>query len=194
MTGTITAISSASGSGVIAGKNGFRVPFEIGAVMAFDQAGLVVGQQVTYDVKSEGRATAAVNICVQRAHNASPQQPKQPSMVSLRYKGFDQTGSVRTYCFEWQVAGEDKKTFLVAADVQLFAQYHIGLQEGPSMCVRLLLDEMNALDGGRLTGFSRSLAEREFIACAASKAALKAESGGKRRRTANQEAAAGGDA
>lgn len=179
MTGTISVINTASASGVIARLNEPSVRFDIAAVLAFDQANLAVGQHVTFDLKGDGNTTA-VNICVQRSDHASHGEAKNPSMVNLRYTGFNQTGSIRTYCFEWRTLGLEKKTFFVTTDLELFTRHHLGIQEGPSLCLRLLLGELNAIDVETRPPATRSVTEDELVAYIASRP-VSAKSGSKRK-------------
>lgn len=65
---------------------------------------------------------------------------KLPPGTYLQYMGFGQTGSVRTYRFRRVARGEKPQEYLVNADLELFARHHVGIQEGPAMCLRLLSD------------------------------------------------------
>jgi cold shock CspA family protein len=191
VTGRIKTINNASASGVIAVPNGLNVPFELAAVLAFDQARLAVGQHVSFDVKGDGHATA-INIFVQRSQHSLQADPKQPFVSSLRYAGFDQKGSIRTFRFERVVVGEEKETFWVVTDMALFTRHHVGVQEGPALCLQLLAGELNAIDVDKRLPITRSLAESDLVAFLANKALLKTRSSSKRKTRAVSHAAHAG--
>jgi hypothetical protein len=46
---------------------------------------------------------------------------------------------VRTFRFHGIVAGEQTRDFEVTTDLRLFQKYHVGIQEGPALCARILL-------------------------------------------------------
>lgn len=163
MTGRIKLLSAGSDSGVIESETGARLYFDASAVLAYDAANLSVGQLVTFDSEN-GIGRKAVNICVQRPHTAAPVEKKRKESM-LRYVGFEQTKAVRTYRFERTSFGEDTETFAVTTDVTLFTKYRVGIQEGPSLCMRLLavgLDETAASQ-------PRALTEEDFVSHLASK-------------------------
>ena len=58
--------------------------------------------------------------------------------MQLRYIGFDQVKNIREYRFERVVAGGTTERFVVTADLALFEMYHVGLQEGPALCLKRL--------------------------------------------------------
>jgi len=136
MTGRIKLLTAGSSSGVIEADNGSRLYFDACAVLAYDVAGLSVGQLVTFD-NENGLGRRAINICVQRPHQPAPVDKKRKESM-LRYVGFDQAQAIRTYRFERTSVGEDTQMFAVTTDVTLFTKYHIGIQEGPALCMRLL--------------------------------------------------------
>lgn len=60
--------------------------------------------------------------------------------TELRYDGFEQTsGNVRRFSFHW--AREDRNAISVDADLSHFAKYHVGVQDGPALCVSKVLAE-----------------------------------------------------
>jgi len=166
MTGRIKLLGIGSSSGVIESENGARLYFDAGAVLAYDVANLSVGQLVTFDSEN-GIGRKAVNICVQRPHSTVPAEKKRKESM-LRYVGFDQTKAIRTYRFERTSFGEDTESFVVTTDVTLFTKYHIGIQEGPSLCMRLLAV---GLDDTAITPPERALTEQDIITHLASKPA-----------------------
>jgi len=143
MTGKIKLLNTESESGCIATENGLRLPFDFGAVLAYDAIYLTVGQLVTFDLEQRG-SSRAVNICVQRLPSV-PHVGGKREVKSLRYVGFDQAASIRSYKFERaSLGGEETETFVVTTDLTLFAKHHIGIQEGPALCLQLLTAELAA--------------------------------------------------
>jgi cold shock CspA family protein len=157
MTGRIKVLSAGSASGFIEAENGSRIHFDSGAVLAYDVTYLSVGQLVTFDVES-GVGRKAVNICVQRPHQVPPAEGKRKESM-LRYVGFDQTRAIRTYRFERTSLGEETETFAVTTDITLFTKYRVAIQEGPALCLRLL---MVGSEGAAMPPAPRSLTEQDI--------------------------------
>ena len=65
--------------------------------------------------------------------------------MQLRYMGFDQEKNIREYMFDGLAAGETAKHFVVNADLTLFVRYHVGLQEGPALCLKKLSADLEGL-------------------------------------------------
>jgi cold shock CspA family protein len=177
MTGTIKSLGGATESGFITTENGLNVGFCPTSVLAYDAASLAVGQLVSFDLES-GRYLKALNVSVQRARDASNMEQKRLEVTRLRYMGFEQHGSVRAYRFERLTPGSDKRTFTVEADMALFARHHVGIQEGPALCLHLLVADLEA--AGEPALFQRSLSDREMLAHLASLPVRKARHGIKR--------------
>ena len=57
------------------------------------------------------------------------------------YMGFNQQGSVRAYRFERTSPGHVTRTFILTTDLALFTKHRLAIQEGPALCLRLLLAE-----------------------------------------------------
>jgi cold shock CspA family protein len=138
MTGRIKALGRGNGSGVIRAENGRSVPFDASALLAYDVACLAEGLLVTFDMEG-GYGPRAVNICVHKEHVARRPALSGQHSACLRYLGFEQAQNVRAYRFERLLPGEETTTLLVSADMTLFARYHVALQEGPGLCLHLLL-------------------------------------------------------
>ena len=166
MTGRIKNLSAGNGAGFIESENGLKFHFDSGAVLAYDVTYLAVGQLVTFDLESGG-SPKAVNICLQRAH-AAPHPDGKRKETTLRYVGFDQTKGIRTYRFERTSVGEETETFAVTTDVALFTKHHIGIQEGPALCLHVL---MIGLDGASVNAprLACSLTEEHMLTYLASK-------------------------
>ena len=65
--------------------------------------------------------------------------------MQLRYMRFDPTKKIRKYRFERITAGTTAERFVVTADMTLFETYHVGLQEGPVLCLKRLAADLEAL-------------------------------------------------
>ena len=166
MTGRIRNLSAGSDSGFIEAENGLRFHFDSCAVLAYDMTYLAVGQLVTFDLEAGGNPKA-VNICLQRSHQAPHTEGKRKE-TTLRYVGFDQTRAIRTYRFERTSVGEETETFAVTTDMALFTKHRIGIQEGPALCLHVL---MMGLDGTAVNAprLACSLTEQHMLTYLASK-------------------------
>ena len=58
--------------------------------------------------------------------------------MELRCMGFDQLQNARTFRFEVVVKGATAMQAVVVADMALFLQYRVGIQDGPSLCAARL--------------------------------------------------------
>ncbi len=160
MTGTIKSLDSANSSGTIAGADGLVVGFRPSAVLAYDVPSLAVGRVVSFDLES-GRHPQAVNVCVVR----SPEPvDRRLDATCLRYLGFRHEGGVRCYCFELFAPGEARVTFTVTSDLALFVKHHVGLQEGPGLCLHLLAAALDLAGTAAGTPSRCSLTDREMLA------------------------------
>lgn len=163
MTGRIKSLSGHSESGLIAAENGLSFPFDCSAVMAYDAGGLAVGQTVTFELKV-GLHPEAVHVCVQKPHHPSPGADKHRASINLRYAGFAQEGNIRSYRFEQLSAGEETRTFLITTNLDLFRKHSVGIQEGPTLCMRVLM-------AGLIAGVAshRALTDLDMLAYVASR-------------------------
>ena len=141
MTGTIAIFNSASTSGLISTEDGLRIHFDSTGVLAYDIANLAVGRLVTFDLLP-GRNPEANNVCVERLRTRGANGCHEA--LPLRYMGFEQSGSTRTYRFIRTQIGEKRTTVIVTADLSLFTRHHVGIQEGPNLCLQLLAAAMDA--------------------------------------------------
>ena len=98
--------------------------------------------------------------------------------LELRYVGFEQTQYTRVYRFEKIVKGEPATRLVIKADLALFLQHRIQLQEGPTLCANKLVSDLeNSWPG------EHQLTNADLVAHVTARAsadALKAESRGKR--------------
>ncbi len=70
-------------------------------------------------------------------------------MTQLRYMGFDQAQNVRLYHFDSIAKGQPVGHFVVSADLMLFQKHHVGIQEGPSLCMHRLATDLEGLSASR---------------------------------------------
>ena len=166
MSGRIKNLSAGSASGLIEGENGRRYHFDSWSVLVCDVTYLGVGQLVTFDLEA-GSNPDAVNICLQRMHPLLHAQRKRKE-TTLRYFGFDQTMGIRTYRFERPSVGEETEKFAVTTDVALFTKHHIGIQEGPALCLHLLMVRLGDA-AGHTAALQCSLTEEHLLTYLASK-------------------------
>jgi len=140
MIGRIKSLSNRSG--FIYAENGQTVYFTNAAVWEHDFPFLTIGQPVSFELQP-GDWPRASNVHLFERH--APHVPeKAPGPVQLRYVGFDQANSVRTFRFQAVVSGEQTRDYVVKADVKLFQKYRVGIQEGPALCGSIVHAELTA--------------------------------------------------
>lgn len=64
--------------------------------------------------------------------------------MEFRYLGFDQRGNARVYRFDAITKAEPTRHFIVTADISLFLQHRVGLQEGPALCAQKLAADLES--------------------------------------------------
>jgi len=101
--------------------------------------------------------------------------------MQLRYMGFDQAKNIREYKFDGVAADETTKHFVVSADLALFFRYHVGLQEGPVLCLKKLSADLEALQQ-----VPHELTSLDLAAYVSAQAAAEAERKTKRKRRTHQ--------
>lgn len=73
--------------------------------------------------------------------------------MQVLYRGFSQQANVRSYRFERPLPAERSQkagryiAFEMNADLSLLARYHIPLQDGPALCLRILTSALNSVEG-----------------------------------------------
>jgi len=168
MIGRIKNLSATSRSGFIQAENGQTVYFTSAAVWEHDFPFLTVGQAVSFELQG-GHWPKAANVHLFENHHTAraPEKPREP--MQLRYVGFDQAGFVRTFRFQAVVSGEQTRDYTVTADVRLFQKYHIGIQEGPSLCTQILLAKLGLPLDQQALAVGPVLNEQDLIALVASR-------------------------
>lgn len=162
MTGRIYKLDHANTAGSIKGENGQIIPFDFSVVLAYDVACFGVGQIVTFELRSEGHHHA-VDVSVRKLNVRSDTKEKLEEQLRLRYLGFDQQGGVRSYRFEQILRGEENKTFTVTSELALFTKHHVGMQEGPAICLQLLSTQL-ASGETEQRRLNCSLADQDMVA------------------------------
>jgi hypothetical protein len=62
--------------------------------------------------------------------------------MEVRYLGFEQLQSARTYRFDVLEKGQPAKRFIVTADLALFHIVGVGIQEGPTLSASKLVADL----------------------------------------------------
>jgi cold shock CspA family protein len=169
MIGRIKNLSATSRSGFIQAENGQTVYFAGSEVWEHDFPFLTVGQAVSFELQS-GHWPKAANVHLfEDRHVPQVPESKPQAAIQLRYVGFDQDSFTRSFRFHAIVAGEQTRDYVVTADVRLFQKHHVGIQEGPSLCTRVLLAQLAASSDQRPRTMRAVLAEKDLVAHVASR-------------------------
>jgi cold shock CspA family protein len=168
MIGRIKNLSATNRSGFIQAENGQTVYFAGSAVWEHDFPLLTVGQAVSFELQS-GHWPKAANVHLFEDRHPSRAQEKTHESMQLRYVGFDQSGFVRTFRFHGIVSGEQTRDYIVTGDVRLFQKYHVGIQEGPALCVQVLLAQLGLSPEVKSQAANAVLSEKDFATLVASR-------------------------
>jgi len=170
MIGRIKNLSASSRSGFIEAENGQTVYFAGSEVWEHDFPFLTVGQAVSFELQSGHWPKASnVHLFEDRHPQHVPESRPQAAPIQLRYVGFNQDQQTRSFRFQVIVAGEPTRDYVVTADVRLFQKHHVGIQEGPALCARILLAQLAASNEQRQRSMSAVLCEKDLIAHVASR-------------------------
>jgi cold shock CspA family protein len=143
MIGRISALDVPNLFGFIKAENGLSVRFEHSALMAYDVTGLTLDQLVSFDVEN-GPNPKAVNVCVRKEQQTrSVREEARRDHVRLRFMGFEQKGLNRDYRFDQVSVAGDAIRLNVTIAMSLFTKYHVGIQDGPALCLLVLNAESN---------------------------------------------------
>jgi len=123
--------------------------------------GLHKGCLVSFELE-KGSPVMAVSVCVKD----STEFPlgAQNLRREIRYSGFEQSHNIRTYKFQAWQAGEENQEAVVTVDLALFRKYGITIQEGPSLCLRLLQEELSQSSPSKSPVWERALTDKEMLA------------------------------
>ena len=64
--------------------------------------------------------------------------------MEVRYLGFEQQQSARSYRFDVVEKGQPAKRFIVTADLSLFHSHRVGIQEGPALSASKLVSNLES--------------------------------------------------
>jgi hypothetical protein len=181
MIGTIVSFSNQTAAGVVKSADGARFDFDVAAVLAYDVAELAAGQPVHFEV-ADGVFPKAINVSIDPLRPIDSVIDHTREIRRLRYMGFDQRGSIRAYRYQRIVPGETTQMFTVDTDLMLFQKYHVAIQEGPVLCLRLLSAELASGGAPGPCAFT----ERHMASFLASRPAPGAKSGGRKARRAEE--------
>jgi cold shock CspA family protein len=167
MIGRIKNLNEAGRSGFIQAENGQTVYFAGSAVWEHDFPFLTVGQAVSFDLQA-GHWPKAANVHLFEGRSLHEPERSQGS-VQLRYIGFEQNEYVRTFRFQAVMSGEQTRDYGVTVDLRMFQKHHVGIQEGPALCSRVLLAHLAAASNCGSQRNGAVLTEEDLVAHLASR-------------------------
>ncbi len=150
MIGRISVLGTATLFGIIKADNGLSVRFDHAAVMAYDVTGLALDQLVSFDIEN-GSHPKAINVCVRKEHAAPVRDESRHDPVRLRFMGFEQKGMARDYRFDQVSTVGDTIHLQVLIAMTLFTKFHVGIQDGPALCLHVLNNAPQPLTSRSLT-------------------------------------------
>lgn len=109
--------------------------------------------------------------------------------MQLQYMGFTQSGNVREYVFHRVAHGEDTKVFVMSTDMALFLKHHLGVQDGPVLCLRRLSAKLDACDPAEQPSLRHSITDTDVLVYMASAVSLGSKKHGAKRPRVPGEAA-----
>jgi cold shock CspA family protein len=161
MMGKVKELVSERRLGFIQTDTGIRVCFVASAVVGKNFDFLTVGQNVSFDLERGGyKGQNAVNVLPEDPPRKTAPRDHEATM-QLQYLGFDQIGNIRQYRFDGIARGAETRHFAVDADLALFARHRVSMQEGPTMCLRLLTAELPITAGQ--PNVSRQLTDADML-------------------------------
>jgi hypothetical protein len=90
-----------------------------------------------------------------------PDPHKLPA--ALRYAGFDQSGNVRSYLFQRVIVGEKNRLIVVTAEIPLLVKHHVRIQDGPALCLHVLLLELQSIELSQPPVSRRALTDTDIL-------------------------------
>ena len=139
LTGIIVELARSRRIGVIRAQDGLRVLFSASAVLGSFET-LAIGHRVRFDLDRAWPRHNAVRVLREPSGSSTPNRVK--SGPDLRYRGFDQAQNVRSYKFDAVRSGDAIQHFVVTVDLALLLKHHIGVQEGPVLCLQKLAADL----------------------------------------------------
>jgi hypothetical protein len=89
----------------------------------------------------------------------------------VRYVGFEQQGNIRAYRFEPIAPIKESQSFTMEVDLTLFRTHHVNLQEGPALCLQLLMSELVAAGADSGSTLRCSITDQKMSAYVAARPA-----------------------
>ncbi len=164
MTGTIVELTGGRRTGVIRAEDGSRILFSATAVLG-DYDMLDVGCRVRFDVQPAWPQPNAVGV---REDSSRPgPSGKLKQTLDLRYMGFEQARSIRSYRFDAVSGGYSIRRYVVTVDVALLLKLNITVQEAPQLCLRKLTAALERSPAA----LRHELGKEDLLAHAAARAA-----------------------
>lgn len=144
MIGSIKNLDFEHRSGFITAEGGKNVYFAASAVWEYDYSFLTVGQLVSFDLL-DGQWPKAINVhLLEGRHTANEQQKMSQGPTEVRFVNFDEANGVRTFHFQAIICHKEMREYAVTADMTMFGKHHVGIQEGPALCSRIVAAELAA--------------------------------------------------
>ncbi|MFB3777325.1 MAG: hypothetical protein ACE141_06925 [Bryobacteraceae bacterium] len=165
MTGTIVGLAASSRTGTIRSQDGARLSFSAAGVLG-DFDALAVGHPVSFELERAPSRNTAVRVFREPLGTGGPAK-KPDGSVDLRYVGFEQAGSIRSYRFDALASGHVVQQFVVNVDLTLMRKYCIGVQEAPALCLRKLAADLRTVPGAG----PHELDSNDLVSYASSRAA-----------------------
>ena len=104
--------------------------------------------------------------------------PEGAAIMQFLYMGFSQQANTRSFRFQGVVASKKPSTsarkleFLLTADMALLAEHRIRVQDGPTLCLRILAGAITADDSDALRFSSYSITPADVCAFTGARDAL----------------------
>jgi cold shock CspA family protein len=161
VTGKIEVLGTDGRAGLIRAEDGVKVSFRMSEVAFEDDASdVAAGQRVTFDME-RGRVPRAFNIHVENRHYRGQERDKL--WQSIRYLDYNQSGNIRDFQFERHVPNGGVVRAIVSADLSLFSEHKVGIQDGPMLCLRLVMAELESSNATEESPFRRSLTDQDML-------------------------------
>lgn len=107
--------------------------------------------------------------------------------MQFLYMGFSQRANIRCYRFDGVVPRERPTRitknieFLLSADMSLLAQYHIPIQDGPALCLRILTAALTGAEDNAARFASYAITREDLGAFASARNAIEESKAARRK-------------
>ncbi len=159
MTGRIEMLATAISAGRITTTTGVNTFHYAYRVPLGNTEGLSVGGLVTFQLE-RGNPNMAISVCADQV----PAEAVPSGRAEVRYQGFEQTHTIRSFKFQTWRTGEENQEAVVTADLALFRKHGVTIQEGPGLCLRLVESELQQANPSGPHGvWKRALTDKELM-------------------------------